>query len=254
MVSTSTPEFTRSIAVVIGINQYQHGIATLQTAVNDAREFARLLKSEHGYQVTLLLDEDASLATLNHLFSQVLPLQVSGDDRVLLYFAGHGMALDSESGPTGYLVPQDAEPGNSNSYLPMETLHEAISALPCRHFLAILDCCFAGAFRWVSTRDVLRVLKVIHRERYDRFIREPAWQVITSAGSDQKALDVLSLQDERGHRGRFSPFAQALFRALKGEADLYPPSQRGTPQGDGVITATELYRTFRTSRVIFTNI
>ena len=33
---------------------------------------------------------------------------------------------------------------------------------------------------------------MLHKERYDRFLRDPAWQVITSAAYDQRALDVLA--------------------------------------------------------------
>ncbi|NEP35367.1 PQQ-binding-like beta-propeller repeat protein, partial [Moorena sp. SIO3B2] len=113
--------------------------------------------------------------------------------------------------------------------------------LPCRHFLGILDCCFAGAFRWSSTRDLLTSPEVIHQERYDRFISDPAWQIITSSASDQKALDNFNLDSVRGQFGNHSPFAAALLEALEGVADIYPPATNGKPAGDGVITATELY-------------
>jgi hypothetical protein len=80
---------------------------------------------------------------------------------------------------------------------------------------------------------------VIHQERYDRYLRSPAWQVLTSAAYDQKALDVLggNVLGRREAEGRHSPFAQALIDALeRAAADLVPQGQ-----GDGVITATELY-------------
>jgi uncharacterized caspase-like protein len=137
----------------------------------------------------------------------VLPRQVKPNDRLLFYFAGHGIALNGEDGPTGYLIPQDAILGNTQTYLPMTKLQECLENLSCRHFLGILDCCFAGAFRWSSTRDLLAAPEVIHQERYDRFITDPAWQVITSASYDQKALDTLSLNAERGQIGEHSPFA-----------------------------------------------
>ncbi|NEQ58914.1 MAG: hypothetical protein F6K53_16555, partial [Moorea sp. SIO4A1] len=163
------------------------------------------------------------------------------NDRLLFYFAGHGVALNGDDGPAGYLIPQDAKLGDTNSYLPMTKLHDALSQLPCRHFLGILDCCFAGAFRWSSTRDLLTSPEVIHQERYERFITDPAWQIITSSASDQKALDNFNLDSERGQFGNHSPFAAALLEALEGAADIYPPATNGKPAGDGVITATELY-------------
>ena len=151
------------------------------------------------------------------------------------------MALDGDDGPAGYLVPQDAQPDDPSSLLAMTDLHRWLTDLPCRHMLAILDCCFAGAFRWAATRHAGDPPEVIHKERFDRYLRSPAWQVITSASYDQKALDVLTgnvansvgtrQEDGRQH----SPFAQALFDALKGAGDLVPKGR-----GDGVITASEL--------------
>jgi hypothetical protein len=58
----------------------------------------------------------------------------------------------------------------------MSVLAAALDALLCRHLLAILDCCFAGSFRWAGgTRALLRPPQVIHWERYERYIRFPAW-------------------------------------------------------------------------------
>ena len=233
--------FERNLAFIIGINNYQNGISPLKTAVNDAKKLVETLREKHNYQVWVCLNEIATLNNLNKLLEKTLPEQVTEDDRLLFYFAGHGVALNGDDGPAGYLIPQDAKQGDTNSYLPMTRLHDALSQLPCRHFLGILDCCFAGAFRWSSTRDLLTAPEIIHKERYDRFITDSAWQIITSSASDQKALDNFKLDTERGQIGNNSPFAAALLEALEGAADIYPPPKPGKSGGDGVITATELY-------------
>ncbi|NEP22522.1 caspase family protein, partial [Moorena sp. SIO3I6] len=233
--------FSRNLAFIIGINNYRNGISPLNTAVNDAKKLVEILREKHDYEVWECLDEVATLSKFNKFLSHTLPEQVTENDRLLFYFAGHGVALNGDDGPAGYLIPQDALLGDTNSYLPMTKLHDALSQLPCRHFLGILDCCFAGAFRWSSTRDLLTSPEVIHKERYDRFISDPAWQIITSSASDQKALDNFNLDNERGQFGNHSPFASALLEALEGAADIIPPATNGKPAGDGVITATELY-------------
>ncbi|MEL7067778.1 MAG: caspase family protein [Cyanobacteria bacterium J06581_3] len=251
-------DFEQSIAIVIGIDRYQNGIAPLRTAVSDASAIAQTLSTDHGYEVISLLDEQANLTALQDLIRTKLPNRLSPNSRLLLYFAGHGIAQDGEDGPAGYLIPQSAHPGKTETYLPMVALHDALTALPCRHFLAIFDCCFAGAFRWSSTRDISFTPEVIHQERYDRFRQDPAWQVITSASYDQKAMDILSLQDDRGQVStqnsseQHSPFAAALLNALKGDADAFPPAKDGQPAGDGVITATELYLYLRDSVEVLT--
>ena len=238
-------DFDRSLAVVIGINLYGNGLSPLKTAVADASAIAQQLKQDHEYEVITLLDQDANLQALQTLIQQELPSRLTSNSRLLLYFAGHGIAQNGDNGPEGFLIPQDATPTNVASYLSMVELHDALAALVCRHFLAIFDCCFAGAFRWSSTRSIHPIYPVVHKERFDRFRQEPAWQVITSASYNQKAMDVLSLADNRGDQGQHSPFAAALLDAIAGAADTSPPAQAGKPAGDGVLTATELYMYLR---------
>ena len=238
------PDFTRSLAVVIGINDYQHDIPQLKTAASDAHHLAKILAESYHYDLHLLI-ENVNKARLIHLLEETLPGQVGPDDRVLFYFAGHGLAVEGEAGPTGYLLPQDADLADDNTLLKMTYLHDTLMALPCRHLLIILDCCFAGAMRWSTTRAVLTPPQTIHEERYKRFIQSPACQLITSAAHNQKALDIArgnvlnTLRDQSGQT--HSPFALALFDALGGAADIFPPAQAGQPPGDGLLTAMELY-------------
>ena len=237
--------FTTSHAFVVGINAYQH-LTPLSTAVNDASEIAKNLREQHGFTVHEPL-LDASFQGIRKLLTEVIPNTVGTNDRVLFYFAGHGIALDGEEGPNGYLVAADTRPGEEQTLIPMQLLHDALTSLPCRHGLLILDCCFSGAFKWSSGfRDVVFDLpKVIYEERFWRYCKDPAWQVITSAAHDQKAVDIITNQSlglRESNGGMHSPFAESLLKALNGEGDVIP-----TGSGDGVITATELYAYLRDS-------
>lgn len=238
--------FKRSLAVVIGINEYQNKIPKLQTARRDAEVLAQILSEEHQYdEVILITDETECKPTLKNLLTlleEKLPkeIQLTKDDRLLFYFAGHGIARDSDKGPAGSLVPQDADLEKNENLLPMQKLHECLNALSCRHLLVILDCCFAGTFRWSTARLATVIPTVIRKEHYDRFIKSPAWQAITSAAHNQEALDTIRLRDNRGGVNH-SPFAEALFKALRGEGDVIPAAKNGKSAGDGVISATELY-------------
>jgi len=238
-------DFKNSWAVVVGIDNYKNGIPILRTAVNDARRLADLLERRHGYRVECLAHDVTDLR-LKVLITS-LDKRVGPDDRLLFYFAGHGIAYDGDDGrPAGYLIPENAERDKSK-FLAMEDLHASLTALKCRHMLLILDCCFAAAFRWSSTRRVDLPPDVLHRERYERYIEDPAWQVISSAYGE--ALDLLAgdVIGKRPEQEGHSPFADALFRGLEGEADIIPIAQDGRPRGDGVITATELYLYLRES-------
>jgi WD40 repeat protein/energy-coupling factor transporter ATP-binding protein EcfA2 len=242
----NTSEFKLNLAVVIGINDYRNGIPALGTARQDAEAIATILETEYHYQVHLITENQATAYNLRQWLDTELPevIKKVTPSRLLFYFAGHGIALNGDDGPQGYLIPQDAKLGDVSTYIPMQQVEAALTQLSCRHCLVILDCCFAGAFRWSSTRKLIPITETIHKERYDRFIQDPAWQVITSAASDQSALDNLDLKGDRGiakNNTQHSPFAAALIEALSGTADAYPPARNGKPAGDGVITATELY-------------
>ncbi len=247
--------FSRNLAFIIGIDDYSQ-LTSLGTAVNDAEQLAELLREKHHFEIGALLT-NAHRQDLIELLEKTLPETVTAKDRVFFYFAGHGVAVDGEDGPAGYLIPADAINGDADTYVAMDKLQKALHQLPCKHLMLILDCCFSGAFQWSSRfRAGGAPPKRLYKERFDRFIREPAWQVLTSAASDQKALDELSGQTV-GQRGIItkskreeyeawqkkphSPFALALFEGLVGDADINPPSR----QGDGVITATELYAYIR---------
>ena len=252
--------FDRNLAVVIGIDFYNiDGIHNLSTPVSDARAIADLLQTDYDYKEENIIRlfspcpndpifkdllqayPPVTLDNLRTLLTDTIPNQLKPGkyDRLIFYFAGHGIPCNSDDGPQGYLVPQNADWKNPGSFLPMSEVYEALSKLECHHLLVILDCCFAGTFRWASNRKMIPILETVRREHYDRFIRYPAWQVITSAAHDQEALDVAKLaEDKRGavpdkNQELHSPFALALLEGLgKNKADVMP---------DGVITANELY-------------
>jgi len=249
--------FTRNLAVVIAVDHYENkSIRDLSTPVNDAFAIANLLETDYAYkqddlqtQVIRLFDKQATLAGIRDLLTKTLPqLALTDGDRLIFYFAGHGLPRTNEDAPEGYLVPQDADPAKPDSFLPMREVAEELSKLACHHLLLILDCCFAGTFRWVvPSRDLIPVLKMIHREHYYRFIRYPAWQLITSSAHDQEALDVAKLNQNKRDEDKIpgyddklhSPFALALLEGLqhsegvqRQNADLIP---------DGVVTAHELF-------------
>jgi WD40 repeat protein len=241
-------DFDRNLAVIIGIDDYKGTrISKLSTPVSDATALADLLQGKFGYDnVWRLINADASLAGLKTLFNETLPheLKPTESDRLIVYFAGHGVPKNSDEGPTGYLVPQDARSGEEKTFLPMKEVWEALEKLECHHLLIILDCCFSGQFRWASSRKLTVVWDKIHREHYDRFIRYPAWQVITSSAHDQEALDQVKLtQDSRGIEGdtKHSPFALALLEALgDGYTDDEGKNLSADYTKDGVITSQEL--------------
>jgi hypothetical protein len=189
------------------------------------------LGRDHGFEVRGLFDGEVTVGSMEALLERELPSELGGEDRLLFYFAGHGIALDGEDGPAGYLLLHDARRDQPETFLSMRRLHDRLTGLSCRHAFIVLDCCFAGSFRWSSLRHASAGKAArVYRERYERYVESPAWQVLTSAASDQLALDRLSSDRGEGGGGH-SPFASALLRGLGGAADY---------TGDGLMTGTEL--------------
>lgn len=252
----------RNVALVIGINYYTDlRIADLTTARFDAKKLANVLDEDYNYEVTLLTDEN-QLATfagieqaLEQLADRVKPRDAVEKVRLVFYFAGHGMPSQGEDGQAGALVAQDAELEQRKNFLPMKDLYDSLTALDCHHVLIILDCCFAGAFKF-NTRDLgfEYTPEEITKERYQRYEGSAAWQVIASAAYDQKALDITL--DNRGVKRSGndpqkatwqedsepnSPFAAALFRTLDKTLDQNNTHTPADYTKDGITTATELF-------------
>ncbi len=242
---TARLPFKKSHAFIIGINKYLY-IKKLRTAVNDAKKLAELLEKEQGFNVHPPLI-DATYDDIGQLKDLMVEI-VEPEDRVLFYFAGHGIALDGEDRPEGCIAPADARAVDSidslnekNRFISMRKLNDFLARLPCKHLLLILDCCFAGAFRWSSLRreETWILPKRIFKERFDFYVRDPAWQVLASSGHDQTAFDVAPGKSTGKRDDEYmdhSPFAEALLKGLRGAADVVPADG-----GDGLITASELY-------------
>ena len=66
--------FTRSLAIVIGINKHQDGITRIKTVVPDVVAIARILQDSSPYQLVHLSSGiDAIGDRLKSLFTKVLP-------------------------------------------------------------------------------------------------------------------------------------------------------------------------------------
>lgn len=254
-------EIEQSLAIVIGIDNYAN-VPTLTSAVNDANKLAEILenKTTYGYKVLKLLEDRATYQHLSDLIENLKQgklqlenelVELDKNARLLFYFAGHGIANDSPEGeerPEGFLVPQDAQLNADNSkLLSMQMLHDALVRVPCHHLLIILDCCFAGSFRWTGLhRNAVRFESTkVYLERYRRFIEKRAQQVITSAAYNQKAFDSIYRFGRRANVGGHSPFAELLFEVLTTKADSNwgrgKDKYLAAIAEDGVVTATELY-------------
>jgi len=213
-----------SHALVIGIDQYAQW-PKLQHAVKDARGVQEQLVQRLGFRaenVTLLLDGEATRANILRALNDKLAdaKRVKRDDRVLVFFAGHGATRKLASGrDVGYVMPVDAPLNDfASDAIAMPQLQEVAEAIAAKHVLFIVDACYSGLGLTRAGGSA---------EGSARFLADNARrigrQMITAGGADQQVAD----DGPGGH----SVFTWTLLQALGGKADL---------NGDGVITGTEL--------------
>ncbi|MBC3916050.1 polysaccharide deacetylase family protein [Undibacterium sp. CY18W] len=217
-VSIST-DYQNSWAIVIGINDYAKW-PKLQYAVQDANAIRDTLVSKLGFpgdKVLTLTNGDATRNNILALFHEKLGHgQLKKDDRVFVFFAGHGATRKLSSGRNlGYIIPVDSDPEQlSVDAIPMTDLQNIAESLNAKHILFVMDACYSG-------------LGLTRGGGSSAFLRENARrmgrQMLTAGGADQLVAD----GGPNGH----SVFTWTLLQALSGKADL---------NGDGMITATEL--------------
>ncbi len=212
-----------SWAAVIGVDAYQTW-PKLSYAANDAQAVRDLLIKKYNFKpehTFLLLDKEATRQNILSLLGDKLgnPDMVKHEDRVFVFFAGHGATRHLASGrDLGYIIPVDADLTNyEGQAISMTNFQDIAEAIPAKHVLFVMDSCYSGLAltRGGGTLGLGNYLLEISRRT--------ARQMFTAGGADQQVAD----NGPNGH----SVFTWTLLQALDGRADL---------NGDGVVTATEL--------------
>lgn len=99
-------------ALCIGINDYPGTDSDLAGCVNDAHDWAAELR-QRGFEVTLLLDHEATLAAMTASLAELIR-NVRKSDTVVITYSGHGTWVpdssnDEPDGRDEGLCPYDIE-------------------------------------------------------------------------------------------------------------------------------------------------
>lgn len=206
-----------SRALVIGIDKYTSA-SPLSYAVSDAVAIKELLVSSLGFhesEVTLLTDEGATRQAVLRAFLRFSNDDVGLDDRLVVFFAGHGHTRTGIRGEIGYLVPHDADMADFSTFIRWDELTRNADLIRAKHILFIMDACYGGlALVRSPAAGSTRFLK-------DMMLRTSR-QVLTAGKADEVVAD------SGGPIPNHSVFTGHLIEALKGKA--------ATP--DGVMTAS----------------
>ena len=136
------------VALLIGVSEYEVGLAPLPAAVKDVVALERILKdSEMGDfdEVKILTNPEpqAMQYEVETLFSGR-----SKDDFVLLFFSGHGIKDDSNNLYFATRITRKSAKGDliRSTAVPARFVHEVMNNSRAKRQAIILDCCFSGAF------------------------------------------------------------------------------------------------------------
>ena len=228
-VSFSSPQpgndfYSESWALLIGINKY-HNETHLNYAVADAERMHRLLTEKLDFpadNVFMLLDEEATLINIKKEMNKLS--EVANDsDRVLIYFAGHGITEPlPKGGEEGYLIPIEGDKNDLyTTSLPMSEMKRISKRVSAKDMLFLMDACYSGLMgvgnRGLSLDESANISL--------RKIAAGGSRTVITAG---RKGEIAQENAEWGH----SPFVKNLVSGLeKGMADL---------NDDNYITGSEL--------------
>jgi peptidoglycan/xylan/chitin deacetylase (PgdA/CDA1 family)/uncharacterized caspase-like protein len=215
------PLYRESWAVVAGIDNYPKW-PKLQYAVNDATGVRDLLVNKFGFKrdhVITLFNEEATREKILSALGDTLsnPNNVHHDDRVFIFFAGHGSTRRLPSGrDLGYIIPWDADTQNfQGQAISMTNFQDISESIPAKHVFFVMDSCYSG----LAITRAAQAGNNYLREMSRRTARE----MLTAGGANEEVAD----NGPNGH----SVFTWTLLQGLEGRADL---------NSDGFITAAEL--------------
>ena len=199
-------DFGEFYALIIGNNEYLQ-LPKLSTAVNDARAVAEVLKTQYGFQTTLLtnLNRNEILIELDKFRKKL-----TQKDNFLLYYAGHG-ELDTANN-RGYWLPVNAAKNSSVEWIRTDRITDMLNLMESKRTLVIADTCYSG----IMTRSALTSLETgaSSEKRYSliKKLAEKRARVVLSSGGLMPVLD--------SGIGNHSVYAGSLLKVLETNHDI----------------------------------
>lgn len=201
------PQYKASWALIVGIDNYKNA-SPLSYAVSDASEIREVLVNELGFplsNITYLVDGDATRENILKSFMRFARNDIELDDRIFVFFAGHGKTETGIRGEVGYLVAFDSDADDLSTYIRWDDLTRNSDLMHAKHMLFIMDACYGGlALTRTLTAGSARFLK-------DMMVRY-ARQVLTAGKADEVVAD------SDGPLPNHSIFTGHLIEGLRGKA------------------------------------
>jgi len=220
---TTEDIYDNSYALIIGIDKYEN-VRSLDYAVKDAEDIQSMLVDKFNFQqdnIVLLKNEQATQASILQEFSNITK-KANDNDRVLIFFAGHGETIDlPDGGEMGFLLPVDGDKTDLYlSAIKMEELRTLSLLSDAKHILYLVDACYGGIVS-VGARG----LDAESTPNYlDKITKYKSRQIISAGGRGEEVIE----KAEWGH----SAFTKNLLSGLR--------DSKADTDSDGIITVQEL--------------
>ncbi|GAB1257498.1 hypothetical protein NBRC116494_20000 [Aurantivibrio plasticivorans] len=198
-------QFGRYFALIIGNQDYWY-IEDLRSPKNDTLNLQRVLEDKYGFSTILIQDADEKsiLNALNDLHEQLTP-----EDNLLIYYAGHGNIRKSSSSnrQRGYWLPVDAQADRFSNWISNSVISDHLDRIQARSILVLADSCYAGNMASDKSPFLLgSVNKKLSKESIEVGLARRSRLVISSGGI-KPVLD--------GTQSQYSLFAGALIDILE---------------------------------------
>ncbi len=150
----------RGYALVVGVGAYQNLAPEefLKFSESDAQAVYRVLISQQGgafpaENVHRLIGRDATLENLRHELEEWLPSVAQQPDRVVVYFAGHGLVAHGR----GYIAPWDVDATHpETTAYPMDRLAKVLGEkVKARWKVLLADACHSQKINAETTDDAV---------------------------------------------------------------------------------------------------
>ncbi|MFA5112208.1 MAG: caspase family protein, partial [Desulfobaccales bacterium] len=178
------PKYTNSHALIIGINAYRKA-PPLGYARNDAESIASILNDKFEFpetNVALLVDDQATKEQILGTFLEYTKEQFGPDDRIIVFFAGHGYTKPGKRGEVGFLVPVDGTPDDLSTLIRWDDLTRNSELIDAKHILFVMDACYGGL---ALTRHMSPGSMRFAKDMLQRYSR----QVLTAGKANEVVAD-----------------------------------------------------------------
>ena len=235
--AASIPAYAEHQALIVGVGDYAHdsvsNLPGIDLDVDMMRDAAQLL-GFRADNIRTLLDQQATLTSFRHEVQRLAANTYADDDRVLIYFSGHGTHVPDDNGDEPdeqdeALVLHDTRVQNNElrDFLRDDEFGKLLNAIPSGNVLVLIDACHSGtatkSFRSIGERGTpkyFRNLGTAYRGgnvRAHSLVPEPrASHVLLSEAADNE------LAQATGQGSAFTLGVSEAVKAARNAGELTP--------------------------------